>query len=116
MNIPLEASYFDWDDASSSLVYWGKKDYFYSEINITSAPKTVVSDMDIYPNPVSDYIKVFGFKGFATFKLYNLQGKVILTKTLAENETVNVSHLSAGIYPYNFIADRKQQSGMLIKK
>jgi hypothetical protein len=116
MNMPLEESYYDWDKASNSWVEDEKYVYYYSQINFTSVPKTVAVGIDIYPNPVSDYIKVSGVSGDATFNLYNLQGKLILSKTLTANEPVNISGLSKGAYTYNLIEDRKQQAGKLIKK
>ena len=116
VNMPLEDSYYKWVKASNSWVNDGKAVYYYSGINFTSLPKTVASVIDIYPNPVSDYIKVSGVSGAATFNLYNLQGKLILSKTLTGDEPVNVSGLSRGAYTYNIIIDRKQQAGKLIKK
>jgi hypothetical protein len=115
-NMPLEGSYYSWDKVSNSWVDDGKEVLYYTEINFTAVPKAAVSGINIYPNPVADYIKVSGVTGIATFNLYNIQGKLILSKTLTANEPVNISGLSRGAYTYNIIVDRKQQAGKIIKK
>lgn len=116
INMILETSSYYWDAAGSNYTFEYNDIFYYNQVNPASAPKTDVSGIDIYPNPTSDYVKVTGFASLARFNLYNLQGKLILSKTLAANESVNVSGISAGVYPYNITVDRRQQSGMLIKK
>ena len=62
--------------------------------------KNDVSDIQVYPNPASDFIKVVApISENATLRIINLEGKIIKTLSLISNQTlVSVRDLNAGIY------------------
>jgi hypothetical protein len=55
-------------------------------------------EVNIYPNPVSDYINIHGAKG-ANIEIYNTLGSLVETISASENITkVNVSNYAIGVY------------------
>lgn len=72
---------------------------------------------NIYPNPVNNTLYVSSKSSHAVVQIYNITGKVILTKTLTQGENVvNVSALSSGVYLARFISDNKVDTKKLIIK
>ncbi len=70
------------------------------------------SNIGIYPNPASLYIKVDG--NYETLYVYDLKGGLVLT---ANNEpTVNVDHLPAGVYVVKVSTDKGMSSHKLVIK
>jgi hypothetical protein len=54
--------------------------------------------LTLYPNPATSSFKVKGIVSYATLSLYNMNAKLLLTKTFTDNETISVSTLPKGIY------------------
>ncbi len=74
--------------------------FSYSEIKRVMF--TIGSDLEIYPNPASDYFVIIGENlSFYEISLYQLDGKRITLKTKENSQnqvTVDTSNLPAGIY------------------
>ena len=62
--------------------------------------KEKTTEIQIYPNPATDYIKVIApFKENTILKILNLEGKIVKTMSLVSNQTlVSVKDLTKGIY------------------
>jgi hypothetical protein len=59
----------------------------------------ILPAVGIYPNPATDYISLTGLQGNETLRVYNINGKLLLTcKATGETENIPVGHLSPGIY------------------
>lgn len=72
-----------------------------------------LNNITIYPNPASNQIFISGLESTNTnFKLYNLEGKLVLTGTLGIENNINVSNLIAGTYILNL----ETAKGMVRKK
>ena len=56
----------------------------------------------IYPNPVTNFIKVSGLKQAKNFRIYNMIGAKILEGVINNNKSIKVQNLSKGIYFLNF--------------
>ncbi len=52
----------------------------------------------IYPNPTSDQLNICGIQQPTAITLFDLQGRTMATQTLAQDGTLNISHLTAGTY------------------
>lgn len=115
-NMPLAYSYSDWDAQSNSWVKENTGNYYFSDANTNSVTETIDLGIKIYPNPVSEYVLIAGINGNATFKLYNLQGVLVSSKTLNTDERIDVSWLNNGVYFYTLTAEQKKQTGKIIKK
>lgn len=58
------------------------------------------TNIKIYPNPANDFIIIEGLTTSenTTINIYDIQGKLILTKELVENGTIDLSELNKGVY------------------
>jgi len=52
----------------------------------------------VYPNPTSDAFQIKGIEGTATITLWDLDGRLLLSKEITSKENVSVSSLSNGVY------------------
>ena len=65
--------------------------------NTTSVEHTSESENIIYPNPSNNHI-LFKGKNLKYIRIYNIEGRVILNKTLSQNKRIDVEHLDSGMY------------------
>lgn len=69
-------------------------------------PTNPINDITIYPNPAKDFIKVkieiANIAGKATFELYDITGRKVISKKMAVEQSVpvelNLSEIRPGIY------------------
>ena len=72
---------------------------FTNIVETTTAIQNVnSSNINLYPNPTTDYFKISGFYGTALITLKDLNGKTLLTKQITDNENISVSSLCKGVY------------------
>jgi hypothetical protein len=89
---------------------------YFDNINISSQAPTSVHDLEamdlqVYPNPASDYVEVRSDIQIRTYRILNAQGKEMITGPL-EGGRIELSGLSKGVYVLELLAetDRYQQS------
>ena len=68
----------------------------------------------IYPNPAKDFIRVQGIDSIDEIKIYSVLGS--LEKTIYNNDHINISDLSSGVYIVVVKGDDKIGSNRLIVK
>lgn len=57
------------------------------------------SDINIFPNPANNYVQIKNEKNSSLYyEIIDLQGRYIITKAKLENNKINTSHLSNGLY------------------
>ena len=72
---------------------------FTNIVETTTAIQNVnSSNINLYPNPTTDYFKISGFYVTALITLKDLNGKTLLTKQITDNENISVSSLCKGVY------------------
>lgn len=59
-------------------------------------------EINIYPNPSSDFIHVSGLRGISNYKVYNVLGKKIMEGTISNNQLLTVQNLTRGLYFIEF--------------
>ncbi len=71
----------------------------YSYINV-GILKYHLNNLNIYPNPTNDIINIEGLisNESTTINIYDLQGKLILTKELIEQGSIDISDLNNAVY------------------
>ncbi|MBB6372187.1 T9SS type A sorting domain-containing protein [Chryseobacterium shigense] len=85
--------------------------------DIRKDDKNTNADIQIYPNPVTDYfsVKSKGNYRIETVKIFDASGKLI--KNIASiNDRINVSDLSSGIYFVRIKTEKGEHLGKIIKK
>jgi len=73
----------------------------------------------LYPNPTNDIlqIKIIGFIPEITITFYNTLGQLVFAKTgVQNNQTINLSSLSLGMYSYKVESATFSSVGKIIKK
>jgi hypothetical protein len=88
---------------------------FAPDAGIATIKQTGIS---VYPNPVENAISIVlpEHTTQASFRLYDMQGRLLLEQTLTTDEQVVVSHLSSGIYLYTMDVKGKRQIGKIVKR
>lgn len=75
------------------------------------------SDLLIYPNPTSDYLKISYKKGtISNLKIYDIGGRMVIEKvSLSDNKSLNISQLQRGSYLVALTTDTGVITQKLIK-
>lgn len=100
---------------------WGqshKTTYYYSEQNVTNVDDVEIGTIELYPNPVSESLNLrfTSTRNTATFELFDMQGRRLISKEISNNEQLSLGDLKNGVYLYNLSIDGNKQSGKLVKK
>lgn len=93
-------------------------DYVYPLNGSASVEFPSTAEVNIYPNPASDYIKVdlSSLEGNATINIYNASGILVKTvKSVSSNETIGIAELDLGLYLVQIYLNNKQISTQKIQ-
>ncbi len=93
-----------------------ESDYYYSTRTITTKSKNQANSQNnpvLYPNPVKNQLFINGVKE-GNVEMYNLQGQLVLKAPL--NQTIELGHLTDGIYTYKLQIENKIYTGKIIKE
>lgn len=97
--------------------FTSKKIYNYSVINTSLPNNSQTPIINLYPNPVTDYLTInCDNYSQVTFELFDLQGSKLMSQVVNNSETINMSELNSGIYVYQLFMDNKKQSGKIVKQ
>ena len=67
-------------------------------INRTGLEDANINKAVIFPNPTTSHIQLKGIEGKANLSLFDIDGKLLLSKQFTDDETISVSSLPKGIY------------------
>ncbi len=73
----------------------------YVSATLSQNEQSLRSSFNIYPNPVRDYLNISLNRGDSSInemEVYDISGKLVVTKLLASNDVINVSQLKSGLY------------------
>ncbi len=96
-----------------------KTEYVYSDLKTsTSLNIGVKNEINIYPNPATNFITINVIESYkdALFELFNVNGKLVLSKNIHHNESINIGTLNKGLYIYKATNGQKIITGKLIKR
>lgn len=79
---------------------------------ITVNTNVIRAKISVYPNPATDYFQVTGLEGAGTVTLSDLNGRVVFTKYVVENEKVSLRTLPKGTY----LMKLENNSGVIKRK
>ena len=109
-------TFYLWDEVTWDWIPSSRYIYFYSEIE--TAVETVENDIDIrvYPNPATQNVTFDIDSDVAECKmeLYDMNGKLRLSKNLLQGKTVSVNHLKSGLYFWRVVMPNQVYNGKLI--
>ena len=85
------------------------------EITTTEQPTVLDDSIKVIPCPITNDFRIEGLSGIYTIILSDLNGKKILSKRIADNETVFVSSFAKGMYIVKLITDKCTIERKIIK-
>jgi len=89
--------------------------YFFSN---DSASKQTFTDVKInlFPNPVKDYVHFETDKNIKGVIIYDILGKVVLAEENFKTKTINIQKLKKGIYFINFFTNDGEEANLKSKQ
>jgi YD repeat-containing protein len=89
--------------------------FYYS--GATGNEQVTLTEVSVYPNPVTDVLTVSGVQAGATLTVTSLSGSTVVRKTLADTQTtLSVSSLPSGIYFVTVRSGKGTATFKIIKK
>lgn len=91
------------------------------DIDVTSKPLMAVNetnkkDINLFPNPTADYFSISNISDIQSVKIYDLSGKLVVSKLESVNNKFDVSKLENGIYTVSIETKAGTVSKKIIKK
>ncbi|MBP7508562.1 MAG: T9SS type A sorting domain-containing protein [Prolixibacteraceae bacterium] len=115
-NMILEESEYEWDKTQQ---LWNKavvSNYYYSGITTGKDEISLNGGVNVYPNPVSDFVTIENIKDGSSIDLYNYEGKKVKSLNLYEGSKFSMSEFSTGIYFLRISNKDKAEMFKVIKK
>ena len=103
---PLTEKY---DVPSSRITY----DYENAIIPLSTQNFEGVNNVNVYPNPSSEFILISGLHKNENIKIYDVLGKVVKEKIVVPNQKIDIQDLNNGIY---FLKIENRHTLKLVKK
>ncbi|MFA5045655.1 MAG: leucine-rich repeat domain-containing protein [Paludibacter sp.] len=100
--------------AYQAAVVW--QDFFNIVEGITEILTLKSESIEFYPNPVLNGFRIKGFEGKARIDITDLNGKVLLTKQVANNDFISVNSLPGNLYFVKIITGNETIVKKLIKE
>jgi len=92
--------------------------YYYSRHNLTGIHNIAENNIDVYPNPATDFVtfKLPDISESASLEMFDNQGKKIIGQNLPESGQISLSHLRKGLYLYTITDKGHIYKGRIIIK
>lgn len=90
---------------------WIAGDYPPTQLNITSAlslnKNSLLNEIAVYPNPTSDILNISNADKLAnaSFSIVDVLGKTVVQSNALNNDTIDVSNISSGVYILSVSSD-----------
>ncbi|WP_395055005.1 T9SS type A sorting domain-containing protein [Flavobacterium sp.] len=107
-----ELDYYSFPRISNSIVDIGASEYQFPLSN----SENFVSDFKIFPNPAINNFQILNADSEISFQIFDCIGNKILEKTILENQQIDISNFSNGIYFVKLFFDNKTVTKKLIIK
>ena len=63
-----------------------------------TTPKELNTQLNVYPNPSSDYIRISGLNKNENYTIYNTLGTKVKNGIIANHDKINLQNLTHGVY------------------
>jgi hypothetical protein len=82
----------------------------------TGVVETVLPNINIYPNPSKDWIKIDGLTESSNIQIFDITGKLILQQEYQVDDKIDISSLTTGMYILNIRNSEGVSSKKIIKQ
>ena len=83
-------------------------------LGFSDQPNTQTAQLEVYPNPSTDFISIKGQTEKLAFTFYDANGKTVQTGTIDPNELIDVRVLKNGAYILKCVSPNQQQYMRLV--
>ena len=92
--------------------------YYYSQQELSAVSQTLKEESKLFPNPAKDFITVKSDRKSSNsiFELYNLQGSMVLSTVLTNDNKVSIEQLAKGAYIYKVNGGNGCFTGKIVKE
>jgi len=99
----------NWEESEKAI-------YYYSDLE-SAVPQIPMGSIKLYPNPVVNDLNIDLPNDIqqAEFKLFDLQGRLLVTQNIGSDKNVDLEKLAGGIYLYQITTEKGTYQGKLIK-
>lgn len=89
-----------WEDDQNSWKLISQNDYFWSEFEIVNNINTYFSDLEIFPNPVSNYLYLNGIDicKINNIEIYSINGSLMFDLSYLNQNVIHIPDFSNGLY------------------
>jgi hypothetical protein len=98
-----------------SVVYGGFEASYNYEENTLSITTNENNRFVLFPNPANDILNIRGIEGATKVKVVDLIGKLVVEKTINNNNQLNVSSLNNGVYLITIETDNLKETHKFTK-
>ncbi|HRG28849.1 MAG TPA: T9SS type A sorting domain-containing protein, partial [Chitinophagales bacterium] len=71
-------------------------------ITLPLKTEAIIEDINVFPNPAIDFITILNANEPTTLSIYSYNGELVGTYQINGELTINIGHLSNGIYRFYF--------------
>ena len=103
---------YNWNIDSNNWEFSRQTINYYSLHDVTGIRNVLNADIKICPNPVTNGFRISGLTGSSSIILSDMNGKVLFSKEVANDEYVSTDALSQGIY----LVRINTSDGSMVKK
>lgn len=89
--------------------------YYYSTLVISEVTNPAIARINIYPNPAKSEIRIAGLKEQSGFTLYDMTGKLVMSKYIQNNESISINSLPKSMYIVRIITHEGNIVSKIIK-
>ena len=82
----------------------------------TGIVETSLPDINVYPNPSKDWIKIDGLTELSNIQIFDITGKLILSQEYQADDRIDISNLTVGMYILNIRNSEGVSSKKIIKQ
>lgn len=82
----------------------------------TGVVETSLPDINIYPNPSKDWVKIDGLTELSDVQIFDITGKLILQQEYQIDDRIDISNLTVGMYILNIRNSEGVSSKKIIKQ
>ena len=113
----------DWGSYQNRFNYldqWIKDRIEFLDVKFNYNPTTAINELtdaesiQIYPNPATNYITVFGNIRDANVRIFDVNGRMVKSLKLSENNEISLSGIQDGIYFINVFNERSNIMNKII--
>lgn len=80
----------------------------------TSIAENNANDINVFPNPASDFIELKGVEAGSSIRIYDINGREVISCKVESNKAISISKLHAGVYTVRITSNSEVHNTTLV--